>query len=61
MGVLSEDQVRSWTEASCAAQGVPVFVTDPEAVTDVVVLLGVVTDGPARRASAEEPSAAALA
>jgi hypothetical protein len=32
--------VRRWVERSCAAQGVPVEVTDPSVLARVVVLLG---------------------
>jgi hypothetical protein len=53
--MVSRDQIRAWTEASCAAQGIPTLVTDPVTVAQVGALLGVQADGPARRGSAEEP------
>lgn len=39
MAGLSAEEVAAWVEASCAAQGVPARVTDPEAVRRVGVLL----------------------
>lgn len=39
MAGLSEADITAWVEASCAAQGVPVKVTDPDAVRRVGVLL----------------------
>lgn len=40
MGRLSLEQVAAWVEASCAAQGVPVKVSDPAVVKAVGVLMG---------------------
>jgi len=40
---LSADEVAAWVAASCAAQGLPVKVTDPGVVRRVAVLLGGVT------------------
>jgi len=40
MGVLTPGQVAAWVERTCAEQGVPVRVTDPETVRQVGVLLG---------------------
>lgn len=37
---LTLDQVRAWVEQTCAAQGVPVVVSDPAVVSRVGVLLG---------------------
>lgn len=37
---MTLDQVREWVEDSCAAQGVPVLVSDPAVVARVGVLLG---------------------
>lgn len=34
------DAVRTWVERTCAAQGLPVKVTDPAVVAAVVTLLG---------------------
>jgi hypothetical protein len=36
----------AWVAASCEAQGLPVRVTDPEAVRTVCVLLGATESGP---------------
>lgn len=36
---FTREQVEAWVRASCERQGVPVVVTDPKAVADVVVLL----------------------
>jgi hypothetical protein len=33
-------QARAWVEASCAAQGLPVKVTDRKLLSDVAELLG---------------------
>ena len=38
MGVSAED-VAAWLATSCAAQGVPVLVTDPGVLADVAALL----------------------
>ena len=38
MGVSAAD-VAAWLAASCAAQGVPVLVTDPRVLADVAALL----------------------
>ena len=43
MGVTSmpgPEVARAWVERTCAAQGVPVKVTDPGVIGAVVVLLG---------------------
>lgn len=37
---MQPELVRAWVEQSCAAQGVPVKVTDPMVIRQVVVLLG---------------------
>lgn len=39
MAGLSDDDIAVWVASSCAAQGVPVKITDPEAVRRVGVLL----------------------
>lgn len=54
VGRLSDEQVRTWVEASCRAQGIAVGVTDPRVVGQVATLLGGRVGPPARRASAEE-------
>lgn len=36
---FTREQVATWVKASCDRQGVPVVVTDPSLVADVVVLL----------------------
>lgn len=45
---LSEEDLVAWVEASCAAQGVPVKVTDPAVVRGVCALLGQAPTGPVR-------------
>ena len=60
---LTDDQVAAFVTASCAAQGVPVKVTDSKVLGDVVVLLGgggrsdgpASEAGPGRRAGRSEP------
>ncbi len=37
---VDRDALRAWLEASCAVQGVPVFITDASLVTQVGILLG---------------------
>jgi hypothetical protein len=44
---VDREALRAWLEASCAAQGVSVLVSDPGTVAQVGVLLG--GRGPARR------------
>jgi hypothetical protein len=51
---LSWEQLAEWVSASCVAQGVPVFVTDPTVLGRVGSLLGGRPGAPARRASTEE-------
>lgn len=48
------DRVRAWLEASCAAQGVPVVVTDPLVLARVAALVSGTAGAAARRASAED-------
>lgn len=38
--MLDRQRLAAWVEASCAAQGVPVRVTDPGVIARVGVLLG---------------------
>ena len=54
MARLSRDELVAWVSASCAAQGVPVFVTDPTVLGRVGLLLGGRPGAPARRGSASE-------
>lgn len=54
MARLSGEELAAWVSESCAAQGVPVFVTDPTVLGRVGALLGGGPGAPARRASAEE-------
>lgn len=42
---LSDEEVASWVAASCAAQGVPIKVSDPGVVRRVGALLGGMPDG----------------
>jgi hypothetical protein len=51
------DRVRSLVEATCAEQGVPVYVTDRAVVDQVAVLLS--ADRDRRRAQARSASTAA--
>lgn len=45
-----DERVAQWVERSCLAQGVPVKVTDPVTVRQVLALLGVsVVSNPAKR------------
>ena len=39
MAKLTREQVTAWLEASCAEQGVPVKVTDPQTLAKVAALL----------------------
>lgn len=41
---MTEQEVAEWVERSCAAQGVPVKITDPSVIRQVVILLGVPTE-----------------
>lgn len=55
---LPADELAAWVEASCAAQGVPVKVTDAAVVRRVGMLLGAGADGsraPAEREHAGRP------
>ncbi|WP_084654736.1 hypothetical protein [Nocardia altamirensis] len=49
----TEDQFRAWLTKSCAAQGVPVVIRDPETIAKVAVLLG--ASGPRRRSRGVKP------
>lgn len=42
---LTPEEVAAWVAASCAAQGVPVKVTDPTIVRRMGALLGAASDG----------------
>jgi hypothetical protein len=58
---LDEAALAAWVEASCAAQGVPVKVTDPTVVRRVGVLLGAEPEGvrARKRSGTRTPSGAA--
>jgi hypothetical protein len=43
---MSADELAAWVGKSCAAQGVPVKVTDVTVLRRVAVLLGAAVDGP---------------
>lgn len=45
--MIDRQKLTAWVEASCAAQGVPVRVTDPGVIARIGVLLGAApgTDG----------------
>lgn len=47
---LSREQVTAWLEASCAEQGVPVKVTDPQTLAKVAALLRPAGGAPRSRA-----------
>lgn len=47
---FTAEQVADWVRASCLAQGVPVVVSDPGVVSDVVALATGRAVGPADRA-----------
>lgn len=47
--LFSPDQVADWVRASCEAQGVPVVVSDPGVVSNVVALATGRVAGPADR------------
>lgn len=37
---VNRDALRAWLAASCAAQGVPIVVSDPAVVAQVAALMG---------------------
>ncbi len=49
MGGIDADRLAAWVEQSCAAQGVPVKVTDVSVLSAVSVLLGGALGGSARK------------
>ena len=53
MARLSGDELAAWVAASCARSGVPLRITDPVAIRDVVVLL----QGRDGRHAAQRPAA----
>ncbi len=57
---VSDAEVASWVAASCAAQGVPVKVTEPGVVRRVGALLGAAPDGARgrKRSGTRAPSGA---
>ncbi len=50
MATLSREEVAAWLAASCAEQGVPVRVTDPQVLGKVAALLAPGGGGPRPRA-----------
>ncbi len=52
VGKLTPAQVSEWLAASCAAQGVPVRVSDPQVLAKVAALLPAPVVGPANARSA---------
>lgn len=50
---VDRDAVRAWLEASCAAQGVPVLVSDPGVISQVGVLVRGAPMGAGSREGAE--------
>jgi hypothetical protein len=54
---LSPEAVAAWLSASCAEQGVPVRVSDPQVLAKVAALLPAPVAGPAnaRSASGDSP------
>ena len=55
---MPQEVVRRWLMDSCAAQGVPVLVSDPRVLSDVAALIGGV--GGRRPRQAERATASAL-
>lgn len=55
MARLDGDSLAAWVAASCAASGVPVFVTDPVVLRQVAVVSAGVGGGGAQRGSAAPP------
>jgi hypothetical protein len=49
---LPPEVVREWVARTCAAQGVPLAVSDPGVVSEIVVLLSGEATGPRRQALA---------
>lgn len=57
---LSANEVAAWVAASCAAQGVPIKVTDPTVIRRVGALLGAAEPaGRARKRSGTRPAGVA--
>ncbi len=50
MAKLTREQVAAWLATSCAAQGVPVKVTDPQTLAKVAALLTPAGGAPRSRA-----------
>lgn len=48
-GRLTEQELAAWVQQCCAAQGVPVKVTDSHVVGHVAALLGCIEAGPPAR------------
>jgi hypothetical protein len=48
---LDPSVIRRWIERTCAAQSLPVHITDPRALAQLVVLLGTPARASLRRAS----------
>ena len=63
MARLTDDEITGFVEVSCQAQGVPVKISDPRLIDQVVVLLGgtrrssgpASEAGPGRRRARSEP------
>jgi len=57
---VSPERLRLWVEASCAAQGVPVKVSDPRVLANVAALLAPAAGGSAtaRQRGRSRPAAA---
>ncbi|WP_238781371.1 hypothetical protein [Prescottella equi] len=55
--MVDPELLAAWVESSCAAQGVPVRVTDPGVLADVGVLMGA-AGGAGRQRSAVGGAAA---
>lgn len=60
MGPLSGEALATWVAASCAAQGLPVKVTDARVVERVRLLLGGEPDGAGRSADDAGPTGCRL-
>lgn len=56
MGVLEGAALARWVNASCVAQGLPLFVTDSGVIARVCALLGGGTQGPGRSRRRRDPA-----
>jgi hypothetical protein len=52
--VIDQDVVRAWLERSCAAQGVPVLITDARTIAKIVAILKPYLDAQRAAAAAQK-------